>query len=1437
MDDHRLVTAWQARQDAADDARFRAMFPVPSTEAPAAPAAPSDTRKEPEDPSLYENWVLRAITTTGADVSSAITRGVTLGFLRLEDVPVIGRIIEENKTPESRMTGLQKWAEVGLEIASGTPFMRFLSPLGTAATKLLPAGAGAVAKGATKVGAEMTAVGAGQQVVPLVKGEETLGEAAGKTVASGAMGAAFGAAVAKLEPIIAAKWGKKPEAPKAEAPKVDADDVRFEQRTADLESAAKERTAAAAESRANLSEIESLDVPRDVPWGMSREEFYRRAKLVKSDTEGMDTWKIGDKTFDVPSSEDAHKQFILHRIGVLKSPVHPEALKLYPDLTPVKRVGALVDDEAEYVRQSDAWVADLKAGKYEGKAQPAAQEKAPIPAGPSSLERKPIGALNPAPTAPEPPPAIPARTLWKQIGILRGAKEGMGQRARESLDDRIAELRVQAQARDAVEIAEQSATGMKDPAVLKGVQEAVQSGRLVLPGGMTVSDLGPSGKSNPAFVGLLARVALGALGGYVTGDTPEDRVRNALVGAGIGAALSPALLSRMTKGIAEHVVTAEREAERLTVKQGRRLVSIKPLTAEEAKALQEINPDGVKINNDQLLSINWKEYGGAADDLKALTKKFYGAFGDQGPGSRNMSDEAMNRLADRVGLPRILARGTGEALNREESAAAVRFFGASAMETLRLLDLAKGGAELTPDMLRQMGTTAALFQQLKGASSEAGASLRVFKLSAELMQSGQLQSLADLAKTLGGAQALTLDGPIPASAIKEMLSQVARSGESKVFGFLRNVNSGLIEAYINSLLSAAVTFARNAIGTGGMLPLEIGARALASRRPGSEVVVGEAEQMIFGVVEASRDILRLAAASLEANPKLLAARVGAGAAYGAASGDDWESRLQRAAIYGGIGAFATAKVPAFGMSKLEGSGNIKGLTADKFGLDPASFFSKGIDLLGDLIRTPGDALRTADNIFKLVNFRASLRALALREATAMPGATAEQIDAKLSDLLANPPEAMLEASRDLAARNTFTQKLGEFWGKIADGIDSNIVSKFFIPFMRTTLNIGGEVLKDAPITGQLYLLASAEMRRGGAARDIQIAKQALAAMVVLPAMYLASKGYIQGDLPRHQGTRRMLEVGGVQRYSVQVKGKSYAFDGMAPMGAFLGLAADVVQMMQHADDRTEHLVLDFAKAYTLAIAQNVTSQTFIQVVSNLTDAVLDEDGAKLERFLKMQTRSLVPRAMADWARQDDQVRQELHNIKDYIYSQIPTLSRDLPAQRDRFGRILYRPPSALGPDGLSPIYSRTLKNDPAVAALRENGITLPLVPRYLFGRKTPATWFSDTKPEEIGIELTPQQHDRYAELAGYAATDKQGRGFHQQVTAYVTSPEYQRDSRAGREARIYTMHNESMKKAGEMLLQEFRELARRGIEIERARAELRKPTAEQNAALLSTLGR
>ena len=125
----------------------------------------------------------------------------------------------------------------------------------------------------------------------------------------------------------------------------------------------------------------------------------------------------------------------------------------------------------------------------------------------------------------------------------------------------------------------------------------------------------------------------------------------------------------------------------------------------------------------------------------------------------------------------------------------------------------------------------------------------------------------------------------------------------------------------------------------------------------------------------------------------------------------------------------------------------------------------------------------------------------------------------------------------------------------------------------------------------------------------------------------------------------------------------------------------------------------------------------------------------------------MPNIATQTARYMDPVRREREGVAEELQSRIPGLSDNLLPQRDIWGRAI-KSEGGAGPDFLSPIWVSTQLNDPVNKAL----LALDYAPGH--PSKTVG-----------GRELTPEEYDRYSEMAGKDA--------HASLSKVVASPEWE----------------------------------------------------------------
>ena len=191
-------------------------------------------------------------------------------------------------------------------------------------------------------------------------------------------------------------------------------------------------------------------------------------------------------------------------------------------------------------------------------------------------------------------------------------------------------------------------------------------------------------------------------------------------------------------------------------------------------------------------------------------------------------------------------------------------------------------------------------------------------------------------------------------------------------------------------------------------------------------------------------------------------------------------------------------------------------------------------------------------------------------------------------------------------------------------------------------------------------------------------------------------GDISGAGPTNPAMRNQLRLTGWQPYSIKVGDTYFTYSRLDPIGAFIGLAADATEIMGQTDDAD---TLDLVMAATTAVAQNMTSKTYLSGVSEFFDAMssvsTDPSGknTKMKRYFERLGGSVVPAGVAQLERTMSPEMSAANGVIERIKSRLPGYSDDLPPRRNIFGEPIVLG-GGLGPDIMSPIYTSVEKNDP-----------------------------------------------------------------------------------------------------------------------------------------------
>ena len=647
---------------------------------------------------------------------------------------------------------------------------------------------------------------------------------------------------------------------------------------------------------------------------------------------------------------------------------------------------------------------------------------------------------------------------------------------------------------------------------------------------------------------------------------------------------------------------------------------------------------------------------------------------------QKITNDELPKLADDLGMTvdDLLARRQGEAFNAEQILAARKILVASGENLVKLANAAKNGSEMDLALFRRaMSQHRAIQSQVSGMTAEAGRALQSFRVVAASSRE-QERLIKEALETTGG-EAVSRD-------MAAMLSEL--DSPEKIGRFVKDANKAttkdqLYEVWINGLLSSPTTHMVNILSNTMVAALTVGERKIASAI-GPNIPPGETSAQLKGLVDGARDGFRLA----------------------------WN-------------ALKTGE-PTDPMQKVEAE-KFRAVTSENLNIaGPAGRFA---DFMGEAIRVPGRLLTAGDEYFKSVGYRMELYAQAYRQAF-NEGLRDEAAAKRVVEIIENPPENIKQAAIDASRYQTFTNQLGKT-GKAVEQVRNNIpYARVVMPFVRTPVNVMSYAFERTPLA-PLSSSFREEIAAGGARRDLAMGKLIAGSMAMAVSADLVMSGSITGAGPTNPKMRNIMRATGWQPYSIKVGDKYYAYNRLDPVGALLGLSADVTEIIGQT---TEAEAAQIATAAALSVAQNMASKTYMSGVTDFFDAFfsasLDPESSnyKLTSYLQRMAASVVPASVANIERFLSPEMSATYGFLDRVKSRIPGYSDDLPPRRNIFGEPIVLE-GGIGPDIMSPIYTSTVKDDPVADEMVRQQVAVGMPRRQI-----------------QGIELDAQQYDRYVLL-------------------------------------------------------------------------------------------
>ena len=464
--------------------------------------------------------------------------------------------------------------------------------------------------------------------------------------------------------------------------------------------------------------------------------------------------------------------------------------------------------------------------------------------------------------------------------------------------------------------------------------------------------------------------------------------------------------------------------------------------------------------------------------------------------------------------------------------------------------------------------------------------------------------------------------------------------------------------------------------------------------------------------------------------------------------------------------------------------------------------------VGTLARLPSHGVAAIHSFFKSFNYSMEIYAQAYRKAAAeaeekgLAGADYKNhVAMRTAQLRQDPTPQMMQAAHKEAYDLTLMGQGGEVTKLLSrltnipffEGTHAEVpLLKFIDPFVHISSNIISETLGKRTPLGWL----SPEIRKdltggnGAIAQDKAQARMLLGTLYGLAFASLASEGYATGSGPKDPDEAMLWRMAGNQAHSVRIGNMWYDTHRLGPLGMLFSLSADAYQVAQHAGEGDLTGVMT---SLHHAFIQNILDESFMRGPAEAIRAI-EQPERYGRQWVDNFASSFVPYsvAMSQMERAVDPYSRNARNIIDTVKSKLPfeSLYGTVMPRRDIWGEELPNK-EALGMKGLTAIYVQKMNDDPVNHAMLDLGVHKGQVERRI-----------------RGIELTDQQFDDYARIAG--------RMTKQRLDVIVNSPDFQRMPNWVRKSVIEKVIEQNRETALGMMLMKYPEIPAQALNNKRA---------------------
>lgn len=414
------------------------------------------------------------------------------------------------------------------------------------------------------------------------------------------------------------------------------------------------------------------------------------------------------------------------------------------------------------------------------------------------------------------------------------------------------------------------------------------------------------------------------------------------------------------------------------------------------------------------------------------------------------------------------------------------------------------------------------------------------------------------------------------------------------------------------------------------------------------------------------------------------------------------------------------------------------ISAENYGVEANTVLGRMLDYVGNVIHAPGDIMRTKDTVTKWALINGDAKSQAYRRAL-LEGLHGPEFSKRVEEIYQqvmdkskfadtgfgasdlNKVAVELEQAgqsdelisggiRQQAVQNarraTLTDELGWRAAAWKGALDATPGMKLFVPFFQTITKTLARTMEMTPGIGLAMRNVREDIAAGGARGDMALGRQAVGGGLFWMGAYLANAGLVTGSAPINRDQANMQRGTGWMPNSVLVNGEYIDLSPIQPLANFLTMPANMVQLYAEKNndlgDQLDKDMMDYVAMGSMAATKTIYSNTWLQPVVRILDAVNRQDGDSVRKLINDTAAGLiVPGSVAYFGREVNPIVQDANGLFETIKARA---GNEVRAKRDWLGEPLkvYDQMTGLFPGK----NSSNIERDPLTQTLLQHGVTI-----------------------------------------------------------------------------------------------------------------------------------